>query len=188
MPNPPKWPGFVARDILRVSNGRAWIIHRAFAEMLTGKDATDKLLPQLKMPVLIIWGGEDHITPTKLVAAYGIPLAPEPAYPAPKDAEWAWLVTGYDNVRQMLIDQRFSRALAVAPGTTDKAQSLDPTHKNLVTNGDVSRQIRYGEAKSEQLGIIIESDLNLQKATLPEDLRRFVVVMFSILGTIVLHV
>jgi hypothetical protein len=70
----------------------------------------------------------------------------------------------------------------VAPGTTD------PTHKNLVTNGDVSRQIRYGEAKSEQLGIIIESDLNLQKATLPEDLRRFVVVMFSILGTIVLHV
>jgi pimeloyl-ACP methyl ester carboxylesterase len=45
MPNPPKWPGFVARDILRVSNGRAWIIHRAFAEMLTGKDATDKLLP-----------------------------------------------------------------------------------------------------------------------------------------------
>lgn len=66
MPNPPRWPGFVARDVLRVSNGRAWIIHRAFAEMLTGKDATDKLLPQLKMPVLIIWGGEDHITPLSL--------------------------------------------------------------------------------------------------------------------------
>jgi cytochrome P450 len=27
-----------------------------------------------------------------------------------------WLVTGYENVRQMMIDQRFSRALAVAPG------------------------------------------------------------------------
>jgi cytochrome P450 len=27
-----------------------------------------------------------------------------------------WLVTGYENVRQMVIDQRFSRALAVAPG------------------------------------------------------------------------
>jgi pimeloyl-ACP methyl ester carboxylesterase len=66
MPNPPRVPAFVARDILRVSNGRAWIIHRAFAEMLTGKDATDKLLPQLKMPVLIIWGGEDHITPPNL--------------------------------------------------------------------------------------------------------------------------
>jgi cytochrome P450 len=32
------------------------------------------------------------------------------------DGRIAWLVTGYDNVRQMIIDQRFSRALAVAPG------------------------------------------------------------------------
>jgi pimeloyl-ACP methyl ester carboxylesterase len=66
MPNPPKVPGFVARDILRMSNDRAWIIHRAMATMLTGKDATDKLLPQLKMPVLIVWGSEDKITPLSL--------------------------------------------------------------------------------------------------------------------------
>ena len=32
------------------------------------------------------------------------------------DGRIVWLVSGYDNVRQMLIDQRFSRALAVAPG------------------------------------------------------------------------
>jgi hypothetical protein len=32
---------------------------------------------------------------SKLVEAYGIPLAPEPAYPPPADPEWAWLVTGY---------------------------------------------------------------------------------------------
>jgi cytochrome P450 len=32
------------------------------------------------------------------------------------DGRIAWLVTGYENVRQMIIDQRFSRALAVAPG------------------------------------------------------------------------
>jgi len=63
MPHPPKVPGFVARDILRVSDDRAWIIHRALATMLTGRDATDKLLPQLKMPVLILWGGGDKITP-----------------------------------------------------------------------------------------------------------------------------
>ncbi|HEY4352572.1 MAG TPA: ferritin-like domain-containing protein [Paraburkholderia sp.] len=30
-----------------------------------------------------------------LVAAYGIELAAEPDYPAPRDAEWAWMFTGY---------------------------------------------------------------------------------------------
>src|SRR5215475_5770046 len=30
-----------------------------------------------------------------LVEAYGIKLAPEPAYPRPKDPEWAFMVTGY---------------------------------------------------------------------------------------------
>jgi pimeloyl-ACP methyl ester carboxylesterase len=63
MPHPPRVPGFVARDILRVSSERAWIIHRALNTMLTGRDATDILLPQLKMPVLILWGAEDKITP-----------------------------------------------------------------------------------------------------------------------------
>jgi pimeloyl-ACP methyl ester carboxylesterase len=63
MPNPPKVPAFVARDILRVSNQRAWIVHRAIATMLTGRDATDGLLPQLKMPVLIVWGAEDRLIP-----------------------------------------------------------------------------------------------------------------------------
>jgi pimeloyl-ACP methyl ester carboxylesterase len=66
MPHPPAVPGFVARDILRVSNHRAWIIRRALAAMLTGRDATDKLLPQLKMPVLLLWGAEDKITPPSL--------------------------------------------------------------------------------------------------------------------------
>ena len=31
--------------------------------MLTGKDVTDVELPQFKMPVLIVWGSEDHIIP-----------------------------------------------------------------------------------------------------------------------------
>ncbi len=66
MPNPPEVPAYVARDILRISNRRAWIIHRAMATMLTGRDATDSLLPQLKMPVLIVWDGEDRILPLSL--------------------------------------------------------------------------------------------------------------------------
>lgn len=63
MPNPPHVPGFVARDILRTSSEHAWIIHRALNSMLTGRDTTDKLLPNLKMPVLVVWGELDHITP-----------------------------------------------------------------------------------------------------------------------------
>ncbi len=56
MPHPPGIPGFVARDLLRLSAEHRWVIHRALDTMLTGKDATDSLLPALKMPVLILWG------------------------------------------------------------------------------------------------------------------------------------
>lgn len=63
MPNPPKVPGFVAEDILRSSRQHAWVIRRALATMLQGGETTDKLLPSLRMPVLIVWGEVDHITP-----------------------------------------------------------------------------------------------------------------------------
>ncbi len=63
MPDPPKVPAFIVEDILRVSRGNAWVIHRALSTMFTGHDTTDRLLPELKMPVLIVWGEEDHITP-----------------------------------------------------------------------------------------------------------------------------
>ena len=62
MPHPHRIPGFIARDILRVSRQNAWVVHRAMDSMLTGRDATDSFLPQLKMPVLIEWGAEDRIT------------------------------------------------------------------------------------------------------------------------------
>jgi pimeloyl-ACP methyl ester carboxylesterase len=63
MPHPPPVPAFIARDILRYSHQHAWVIHRALNSMLSGKDATDAQLPQLNMPVLIVWGAEDHIIP-----------------------------------------------------------------------------------------------------------------------------
>lgn len=66
MPNPPKLPGFVARDILRTSQEHAWVIRRALTTMLEGKETTDNLLPGLRMPVLIVWGEVDHITPISL--------------------------------------------------------------------------------------------------------------------------
>ncbi len=63
MPHPPVLPGFVAKDILRTSHEHAWIIRRAMDAMLTGRDTTDHLLPGLKMPVMIVWGEVDRITP-----------------------------------------------------------------------------------------------------------------------------
>jgi pimeloyl-ACP methyl ester carboxylesterase len=63
MPHPPRIPSFVAADILRVSKESGWVVQRAMAQMLSGADVTDNLLPQLKMPLLIAWGAEDRIIP-----------------------------------------------------------------------------------------------------------------------------
>lgn len=63
MPHPPAMPNFVAQDILRISSNYAWVVKRAVASMLTAKDVMDDDLPTLKMPVLILWGQLDRITP-----------------------------------------------------------------------------------------------------------------------------
>ncbi len=63
MPDPPAIPAFIVRDILRISRRNAWVIKRALTTMQTAQDVTDNLLPQLKMPVLIIWGSLDQIAP-----------------------------------------------------------------------------------------------------------------------------
>src|SRR5215469_1119780 len=63
MPHPPQVPGFIADDILRISRGHRWVMRRALDTMLTGRDTTDGQLPQLKMPVLLVWGSEDRIFP-----------------------------------------------------------------------------------------------------------------------------
>jgi pimeloyl-ACP methyl ester carboxylesterase len=63
MPHPQPIPPFIARDILRISRHNGWVIKRALATMKTGQDVTDNLLPQLKMPVLIVWGSLDRIAP-----------------------------------------------------------------------------------------------------------------------------
>ena len=62
-PHPQRVPGFVARDIVRITQKGGWVVKRAMASMLTAQDVTDNLLPQLKMQVLIAWGDLDRITP-----------------------------------------------------------------------------------------------------------------------------
>jgi hypothetical protein len=94
------WPELSAGELQRVTSlpvwdiavqteGRASVRVKAFAETVK-----DPLLRQ----ALDIDSGEEarhKVVLGNMVQAYGIKLAPEPQYPAPKDAEWAWLVTGY---------------------------------------------------------------------------------------------
>jgi len=63
MPVPPKVPGFVAADLIRSSRKNAWVVRRALDSMLAGRDTMDNALQELKMPVLIVWGDKDRITP-----------------------------------------------------------------------------------------------------------------------------
>jgi pimeloyl-ACP methyl ester carboxylesterase len=65
MPNPPNLPSFVTADILRTSAESRWVVKRSLNAMLSGEDVTDAELPGLKMPVLLLWGGQDQITPLK---------------------------------------------------------------------------------------------------------------------------
>ncbi len=63
VPNPPRAPEFIARDMVRISKRNEWVIQRALDTMWTRQNATDAMLPQLKMPVLLVWGDLDHIAP-----------------------------------------------------------------------------------------------------------------------------
>lgn len=76
-------------DIAVQTEGRAQLRVHAYA-----KRVRDPLLHE----AMIMDGGEEErhkVVLSKLVEAYGIPLAPEPIYQMPKDIEWGWLVTGY---------------------------------------------------------------------------------------------
>jgi hypothetical protein len=76
-------------DIAVQTEGRASVRVATFASTVR-----DPLLRK----ALDMDGGEEarhKVVLSKLVEAYGIKLAPEPDYPAPKDPEWAWLVTGH---------------------------------------------------------------------------------------------
>jgi pimeloyl-ACP methyl ester carboxylesterase len=60
----PHVPGFVQRAIFRFVKEHAWVVRRNMDSMLTGADLlTAQDLHQLKMPMLIVWGREDHLIP-----------------------------------------------------------------------------------------------------------------------------
>jgi hypothetical protein len=76
-------------DIAVQTEGRASINVHTYAERLS-----DPLLREA-----ITMDGDEEARHkrvlAKLIAAYGIEIAPEPHYPPPRDPEWAWIRTGY---------------------------------------------------------------------------------------------
>jgi pimeloyl-ACP methyl ester carboxylesterase len=92
MPHPPAVPRFVAKDILRLNATYGWVIKRALASMMTAQDVTDDDLPSLRMPVLLLWGGQDRITPPSegwamhaLIPQSLLRIAGECGHAAPRD-------------------------------------------------------------------------------------------------------
>ena len=94
-PHPQPIPAFVARDILRNFRRNGWVIQRALATMLTGQDVIDNDLPQLKMPVLLVWGSLDRVTPLAegetmqhLIPQSEIDIVPGCGHMAPIECSW----------------------------------------------------------------------------------------------------
>ena len=65
-PHPPHIPSFYARDLLRGFAREDWVIARALKSMFTGKDLMDGRMSTVKMPVLLVWGKQDVLTPPSI--------------------------------------------------------------------------------------------------------------------------
>jgi pimeloyl-ACP methyl ester carboxylesterase len=65
-PNAPRLPQFVKADYIRKTKRNGWVTQRALASMTTGADDLDEKFSALKMPLLIVWGKQDAMTPLSL--------------------------------------------------------------------------------------------------------------------------
>jgi pimeloyl-ACP methyl ester carboxylesterase len=65
-PHPMHVPAFYARDFLRHFAQEDWIVGRALKSMYTGKDLLDGKLVAVKVPVLLVWGKDDVLTPPSI--------------------------------------------------------------------------------------------------------------------------
>jgi len=62
-PHPERAPEFIVRDFLRQLREEDWVIQRTVANMITGREFMDGKLASVTMPVLIVWGKQDVLTP-----------------------------------------------------------------------------------------------------------------------------
>jgi pimeloyl-ACP methyl ester carboxylesterase len=66
MPRPDALPTFVKEDLVRQVTPRGWVIERALVSMGAGADVLDGRLSSLQVPLLLLWGKQDLITPLAL--------------------------------------------------------------------------------------------------------------------------
>ena len=94
------WPKLDADTLQRVTGLPIWDIavqteNRAMNNVrVYGEGITDPLLRQAIDLDAFEEGRHRHVL-ANLVQAYGIKLAPEPAYVTPRDPEWVFMVTGF---------------------------------------------------------------------------------------------
>lgn len=62
----PHIPGFIQHAIFRFVKVHGWVVRRNMDSMLTGKALLDGKLGSLKMPMLIVWGKQDHLIPVSV--------------------------------------------------------------------------------------------------------------------------
>jgi pimeloyl-ACP methyl ester carboxylesterase len=68
-PHPGRAPAFIMRDFLRQLREEDWVIRRTVANMVTGHEFMDGKLGKVTMPVLIVWGKQDVLTPLSVAEA-----------------------------------------------------------------------------------------------------------------------
>lgn len=62
-PHPVRAPRFIIRDFLRQLRAEDWVIQRTVAHMIAPGEVMDGKLAGVTMPVLLVWGKQDVLTP-----------------------------------------------------------------------------------------------------------------------------
>ena len=65
-PHPGRIPAFILRDFLRQLRAEDWVIQRTMTSMLSGREFMDGKLATVTMPVLMVWGKQDWVTPLSI--------------------------------------------------------------------------------------------------------------------------
>jgi hypothetical protein len=120
-------------DIAVQTEGKAGLRVSSYAERFVGdpllKKATDLNAFEEKRHKVVLGN---------MVQAYGLPLSPEPEYKVPRDAEWAFMVTGFSEC----VDSFFAFGLfALASRTGYFKQELVQTFEQIVK--EEARHILY---------------------------------------------